>query len=263
MVRFCSLYSGSSGNAIFYSAGQTRILVDAGVSAKRITGALISIGERPEGLSAILITHEHIDHMRGVRVFSNKYGIPVYANMNTWSGMIDTAGLLKPCNIRYFETGTDFCIEGVTVRSFPVSHDAVEPVGFSFHYGGRKVTTATDIGYITRELVDSIEDSDLLLLESNHDVEMLKVGPYPWPLKQRILGDKGHLSNEAAGKVVAHLARKGTKRFLLGHLSKENNFPELAYQTVCNALLESDFQVGTDVTLDIALRDKVGRVVEL
>jgi phosphoribosyl 1,2-cyclic phosphodiesterase len=263
MIKFCSLYSGSSGNSIFLGSGSTRLLVDAGLSAKRIIGALASIGEKPSELSAILVTHEHSDHIRGAGILSRKFNIPVYANENTWTAMETFIGPVDSCNRAFFNTGSEFDLGGITIKPFPIPHDACEPVGFSFFAENKKITVATDIGHMTLELLNCMEDSDLLLLESNHDIEMLRIGPYPWHLKKRIAGDRGHLSNEAAGKVIAHMAEKGTKRFLLGHLSRENNFPELAYQTVCNALCERSIQAGTDIMLDVVLRDRVGKVIEI
>ncbi len=263
MIKFCSLYSGSSGNSIFLSLGSTRLLVDAGLSAKRIIEALTSIGERPSELSAILVTHEHSDHIKGVGILSRKFNIPIYANENTWTAMQTLIGAVDVRNMAYFNTGSEFGIGDIVVKPFPIPHDACEPVGYSFFAEEKKITVATDIGHMDLELLNCMEDSDLLLLESNHDVEMLRMGPYPWHLKKRIAGDRGHLSNEAAGKVIAHMAEKGTKRFLLGHLSRENNFPELAYQTVCNALCERSIKAGMDIMLDVALRDRVGRVIEL
>lgn len=263
MIKFCSLYSGSSGNSIFVGAGSTRILVDAGLSAKRIIEALCSIGETPSQISAILISHEHSDHTKGAGIMSRKFNIPVYANENTWAAMEHDVGPVNSNNKRYFNTGMDFEIDDISVKAFAIPHDAAEPVGFNFFAEDKKVTTATDIGHINRELIGNLEMSDLILLESNHDVEMLKVGPYPWSLKKRIMGDRGHLSNEMAGKVIAHMAKLGTKIFLLGHLSKENNFPELAYQTVCNELTEKCIAVGSDIELDVAARDCAGRIINL
>lgn len=263
MIKFCSLFSGSSGNSIFISTGNTRILIDAGLSAKRIVDALETIGESPCGLSAVLITHEHVDHIKGVGIISRKFNIPVYANENTWKAIGDSIGSIREENMRCFATEDEFEIKDLCIRPFHIPHDAAEPVGFNFFACGRKLTIATDIGHVNKELMDSLDNSDLILLESNHDIEMVKVGPYPWHLKRRILGDKGHLSNEMAGKVVAYMAERGTRRFLLGHLSKENNFPELAFQTVCNELREKKIGVGTDVLLDVVLRDRVGKVVEL
>lgn len=263
MIRFCSLFSGSSGNCIFMEANGTKILIDAGLSGKRIIQALTSIGEQPSEISAILVTHEHIDHTRGVGILSRKFDIPIYANENTWTSMEREIGPVNVKNKMYFDTGMEFEIGNIQVKAFPIPHDAAEPVGYNFFAGNRKITTATDIGHVTKELLKHLEMSDLLLLESNHDIEMLKVGPYPWPLKQRILGDRGHLSNDMAAKVAAHMAEKGTTRILLGHLSKENNFPELAYQTVINVLEEKKIRVGADIMLDVALRDSVGSFVVL
>jgi phosphoribosyl 1,2-cyclic phosphodiesterase len=263
MIKFCSLFSGSSGNAIFLGTDKTKILIDAGVSGKRIIEALVSIGENPSELSAVLVSHEHSDHIKGAGIISRRLDIPIYANEGTWKAMEGQIGPVSLKNKRYFNTGIEFEINEICIKPFPMPHDASEPVGFSFFTENKKVTVSTDIGHISEELLDCMEMSDLILLESNHDLEMLRVGRYPWWLKKRIMGENGHLSNEVAGKTVAYLADKGTRRFLLGHLSKENNFPELAYQTVLNALDEKQIRVGTDVTLDVVLRDRVGRVVEL
>lgn len=263
MIKFCSLYSGSSGNAMFLSDGSTKILIDTGLSGKRIFEALVSIGEKPSELSAILVSHEHSDHIRGAGVISRKVDIPIYANQNTWEAMEHCIGPVSLKNKMYFDTGKEFEVGNIVIKAFPIPHDAAEPVGFNFFIENRKITTATDIGHMNKELLSHIEGSDLLLIESNHDVEMLKVGPYPWPLKKRILGELGHLSNEMAGKVVAYLADKGTRNFFLGHLSKENNFPELAYETVRNILREKNIDIEKDIRLSVALRDRAGQVVEM
>lgn len=262
-MKFCSLYSGSSGNSIFVASGETKLLVEAGLSAKKIIEALCSIGEKPSDISAVLVSHEHSDHIRGAGILSRKFNLPIYASEGTWRGMEQMIGPVLECNKKVFLSYAPFDIGDITVTPFPIPHDANEPVGYSFSTCGKKVTIATDIGHISMELLNNFINSDLLLLESNHDLEMLKVGPYPWPLKKRIAGEHGHLSNDAAGEVIAYMAEKGTKQFLLGHLSKENNFPELAYQTVCNALCEKKLQAGTDYTLDVAHRDRVGRVIEI
>lgn len=263
MIRFCSLYSGSSGNSLFISSGNTRLLVEAGLSAKKIIEALCTIGEKPAEINAILVSHEHSDHIRGAGILSRKFNLPIYASEGTWGAMEHMIGPVLECNKIIFTSYAPFEIGDITVTPFPIPHDAGEPVGYSFSASGRKVTVATDIGHINMELLNCFEDSDLLLLESNHDLEMLKVGPYPWSLKKRIAGNNGHLSNDAAGEVIAYMAGKGTKRFLLGHLSKENNFPELAYQTVCNALCEKSLLAGTDIMLEVVHRDRVGKVIEI
>ncbi|QNU66786.1 MBL fold metallo-hydrolase [Ruminiclostridium herbifermentans] len=260
MVKFCSLFSGSSGNALFIGTETTKILIDAGLSGKRILEALCSIGENPSELSAILISHEHIDHVRGAGILSRKQDIPIYANESTWCAMECGLGPVKLENKVTFSTGKEFEIGDICVKPFSIPHDAAEPVGYSFFVQGKRITTATDIGHMNNEILSHIEGNDLLLIESNHDIEMLKMGPYPWHLKKRIMGDRGHLSNESCAEVIAYLAEKGGRRFILGHLSNENNFPELAYQTTINALNERKIAVGCDVTVEVALRDRVGRM---
>lgn len=263
MIKFCSLFSGSGGNSLFVSSGKTKLLIDNGLSGKKIIEALVSVGEIPTDLSAILVSHEHSDHIKGVGVLSRKFDIPVYANERTWEAMEQNIGPISLKNKMYFNTGSEFEIDNVTVKAFPIPHDANEPVGFNFFVGNKKITSATDIGHMNKSLLSHLEGSDLLLIEANHDIEMLKIGPYPWSLKKRILGDKGHLCNEMAGKVIAYLAGKGTKHFLLGHLSRENNFPELAYQTVCNILCEKNIDPVKDIFLSVAMRDKAGEAVDL
>ena len=257
MLKLASLYSGSSGNSIYISSKSTHILVDAGLSGKRIEKSMASIGESIKNIQAILISHEHMDHILGAGVLSRRYGIPIYANEKTWEAMRVSLKKIDPDCIRIFLTGQPFKIGDIEINTFSTPHDAIEPVGFNFCCNKKKVTIATDIGHIHKSLLNNLIGSDMILLESNHDIEMLKVGRYPWPLKQRIMSDKGHLCNDMAAKVVAYLAANGTKKFLLGHLSKENNFPELAFQTVKNALTEKSVAAGRDVYVGIAYRDRV------
>ena len=257
MLKLASLYSGSSGNSIYISSKSTHILVDAGLSGKRIEKSMASIGGSIKNIQAILISHEHMDHILGAGVLSRRYGIPIYANEKTWEAMRVSLKKIDPDCIRIFLTGQPFKIGDIEVNTFSTPHDAIEPVGFNFCCNKKKVTIATDIGHIHKSLLNNLVGSDMILLESNHDIEMLKVGRYPWPLKQRIMSDKGHLCNDMAAKVVAYLAVNGTKKFLLGHLSKENNFPELAFQTVKNALTEKSVAAGRDVYVGIAYRDRV------
>lgn len=263
MITLVSLFSGSSGNAIYVSNKNTKILVDAGLSGKRIEEALSSIGEDIRDVQAILISHEHMDHILGAGVLSRRFGIPIYANLRTWEAMRAALKKLEPGCIRVFNTGDNFSIGDLEINTFMTPHDAAEPVGFNFLYKGKKITIATDIGHMNRKLLSCFEGSDMILIESNHDIEMLKMGRYPWPLKKRILGDKGHLCNDIAAQVVAYLAKMGTKKFLLGHLSKENNFPELAFETVKNVLLEKSIIAGRDVYLGVARRDRVSEVISV
>lgn len=261
MIKFCTLFSGSSGNSIFISDGTTKLLIDAGVSGKKTLEALYSIDEDPSDLSAVLITHEHSDHTKGAGILSRKLDIPIYANESTWKQIDTQLGEIRQCNKRHFVTGCNFELGRINIKPFLIPHDAIEPVGFSLFIENKKITTATDIGHMNNSILENLIDSDIILLEANHDVEMLKVGPYPWNLKQRVMGENGHLSNEMAGKTVAYLAENGSKNFLLGHLSKENNFPELAYQTVYNILSSKGIMPGVDISLEIAQRDCVGTVI--
>ncbi|MEI6603302.1 MAG: MBL fold metallo-hydrolase [Clostridia bacterium] len=263
MMHFCSLYSGSSGNALFVSAGGTKILVDAGLSCKRIFSALDSIGENPTDISAIFISHEHIDHVRGAGIISRKLNIPIFANENTWARMIPLVGSVSPENIMIFKTGEHLQHGGIKIHPFSIPHDAAEPVGFNFFANGKKLTIATDIGHVNDEILGHVDGSDLILLESNHDLEMLRIGPYPYYLKRRIEGKHGHLSNDTASEIVVFLAERGTCRFILGHLSKENNFPELAYLTMQNKLQTKNLVIGKDIIVEIACRDSVGRLLKV
>jgi len=170
-------------------------------------------------------------------------------------------GKLDINNKKYFNTGEKFCIGDICVHPFSIPHDANEPVGFNFFAQNKKITVATDIGHVNKELYENMVGSDFMLLESNHDIEMVRMGPYPWYLKQRILGENGHLSNMMAGKLIAKLVENGTKSFLLGHLSRENNFPQLAYETVKNVLESKGIKTGVDVQFDVALRDCIGEVI--
>lgn len=261
MLKFCSLYSGSSGNALYVSDGNTAILIDAGVSGKKILAALKTNDIDPGSISAICVTHEHSDHIKGLGILSRGLNIPIYANEKTWTAVKDKIGEVSPENQHIFQSGETFMIRDIGVQSFSTPHDAVDPVGFSFLAQGKKITVATDIGHVTDALVQQIVGSDFVLLEANHDVEMLRMGNYPWHLKQRILGDQGHLSNESVANLLVRLIERGVSQFALGHLSKENNFPELVFQTVKNILLEKKMQLGEDAFVEVMARDCVGSIV--
>ena len=260
MINFCTLFSGSSGNCVFISDQKTKILIDAGRSGKDIETTLQKIGNRADEINAILVTHEHTDHTKGIGVLSRRHNIPIYANRNTWDAMKGTIGKVNEENVRCFSTGEEFEIGNIGVKAFDIPHDAVEPVAYNFYIGSKKVTSATDIGHIDEKLVDNLKNSEILLIESNHDVEMVKVSGYPYYLKQRILGDRGHLSNETTGKLLCDLIKHGVNKVLLGHLSRENNFPELAYKAVSNILESKGIKVGKDIKLEVALRDRESTV---
>lgn len=258
-IRLCSLSSGSSGNCIFVGNDNSGLLVDCGISGKEILSNLNNIGVCGSTIKAVIVTHEHSDHIRSIGIISRKLGIPIYANINTWNSMADLIGVVKPENIKYFAVGEELEIEGIGIKSYSIPHDAADPVGFCFYEGNKKVSIATDLGYFSDTVKENISGSEMVLLESNHDIEMLKVGRYPYFLKRRILSEHGHLSNEAAGHAVYELLQTGVREVLLGHLSKENNFPELAYETVKGILEEKKVKVNEDIKLELAPRSGVSR----
>ncbi len=262
-IKFCALSSGSSGNCLFLSTENTSILIDAGLSGRRIEQLLNQIGETPQGVAAILVTHEHIDHVRGVGILSRRFNIPIFANPCTWEGMADCIGEISTKHIRTFNTGDEFNIDDLCIRPYPVSHDAADPVGFTFYKDRVKLTVANDLGYVTPAVEREIQGSDFVMLEANHDTEMLKVGPYPWQLKRRIAGRKGHLSNEDAGEALLKFADRGLNTVLLGHLSKNNNYPPLALETVKGILMQQGAEVIRDINIDLALRDRISKVYNI
>ncbi|MGL4731063.1 MAG: MBL fold metallo-hydrolase [Clostridium sp.] len=257
---FCPLFSGSSGNSIFVSDGNARILVDAGVAGKNIENELKAIGENPAALDGIFVTHEHTDHIKSVGVLSRRYNIPIYANELTWSAMNDKVGKLKEDNIKVIDKKY-IDIKGMTVENFKIYHDAIDPRGYAFRSKDKVAAIATDLGHFSNEVKDVLKDADILLLESNHDVEMLKFGPYPYVLKKRILSDVGHLSNEACGKAILDILGKNIKNIYLGHLSKTNNYPQLAYETVMSVLRENKVEIGKEVNITMANREKHSEVI--
>lgn len=253
-MKFCSLYSGSSGNCLYLEDKDTKILIDAGVSGKRIEENLKRIQVNPEEISALLISHDHIDHIKGVGVLSRRYNIPIYANQGTWDVAQRSLGKISPNNMLVFHSNQELIINGLSIFPYRIHHDAVEPVGFSINNGKSKIGIITDTGKVSDEIVGYLEDCDLAIIESNYDEGMLKVGRYPYYLKKRIIGNEGHLSNEDASKMILQLVKKGLKRVLLAHLSEENNFPELAYETTKSLLVENDVKVQKDVVLEVASR---------
>ena len=263
MIKFCSLYSGSSGNCIFIGTDRVKILIDAGVSGSRIVDALRGIGEDPEDLSAIFVTHEHSDHIAGAGILSRRYHLPVYATEKTWLAMEKPLGKISPENRVSLTPNSELTIGDICLHAFPIPHDAADPVAYSFTVGEKRLAVATDMGHVTETVRENIKDCDLILLESNHDVDMLKFGPYPAYLKRRILSDHGHLSNLAAADLLTELALSGTKQFFLGHLSQQNNTPACAFETAERMLKERDLKVGQDIALSVAYRDRYSRVVVL
>lgn len=261
---FCSLYSGSSGNSIFVSGEKSKILIDVGMPGKKIDEALTKIGENPSEIGGIFITHEHSDHIKGVGVLSRKYDIPIYANDKTWSAMEKSLGKIKEHNIRIMDRRSTVEIGDLSIKSFVIPHDAVAPVGYTIENKGKKVSIATDFGVFTEEIFNNIKDSQSILLECNHDVSMLKYGPYPYNLKRRILSEVGHLSNDDCGNALVNLANHGVgKNVILGHLSKTNNQPDLALQTVLNIIEENGLKRGIDINISMADRNNPSGYIKL
>lgn len=262
-LSFCSFSSGSSGNCYLIKSENTALLVDAGISGKKILEGLEKTQTKLDLLLGLLITHEHSDHTKSIRVLTKKHsGLQAYANEKTWSmiGLDICEGQKKT-----FATGQTFFIGDIEVKPFQVSHDAADPVGFSFYSKGKQISVVTDTGYLSQEIMGEITNADILILEANHDVDMLKMGRYPWFLKQRVLGEEGHLSNVAAGEALVKLITEKEKerRVLLAHLSRENNFPEMAYQTVKNILEEANYYIGKHIQLNTIIRDEISCVYEV
>lgn len=256
MFRFCSLYSGSSGNSLFVETDKTKILIDCGESAKKIINTLSEININIEDISAILITHEHIDHVKSLGTLSKKYDIPIYTNLETLKAMPDQINKINKKNINLFNVEKDFYVGDLKIHPFSIPHDAANPCGFNIYFNDKKISIATDIGHITPEIISNLEKSSFLMLESNYDPNILKCSSYPYHLKERISGPYGHLSNCTAGQTISHLINTGLKTVMLGHLSKENNFPELAYKTVMEEILFSNNNVlkENDINLSVATR---------
>jgi len=264
-MRLVSLSSGSNGNCIYVGNDHAHILVDAGISGKKTEEGLNSIDLTTKDIDAILITHEHIDHIGGLGVLSRKYGIPIYATRGTFEGIRRTKSLgeMDVSLFHPIEAELPFLVKDLEVDPLKISHDAREPVAYRFYENAKKAAILTDLGTYDRNIVDALQGFDLLFLEANHDINMLQVGSYPYPLKQRILGDKGHLSNEACGRLLSSLLHDGIRYIQLGHLSHENNLPELAYETVKLEVTIGDNPYdGNDFPISVAKRGAVSQVLE-
>ena len=260
-MKLCPLCSGSSGNATYIEAGNARLLIDAGLSCKRITELLERVGVDPRTLSAILITHEHIDHVRGVNILSKKYDIPVYANADTWSVLKAPLRDVAAKNVCVFESDRDFYLAGARILPFSVPDDAVHCVGFTVSAQGHKVGVCTDLGHVDARILSILSGCDLLLFEANHDVDMLMAGSYPYLLKKRILSGNGHMNNDDCGRALVKLHETGVKNVILGHLSQENNYPALAMIAVRSVLEEAG--IANDMQIAVAAREEPTGVFEI
>ena len=247
---FCSLYSGSSGNSMFITSDRAKILK--------------AIDEETKNIDGIFITHEHSDHIKGVGVISRKYDIPIYANADTWSAMEGSLGKIKEHNIKVIDKRSVTEIGDLNIKAFNIPHDASGPMGYTVSDGKKNISVATDFGTFTREIYDNVKDSEVILLESNHDVNMLKFGPYPYQLKRRILSEIGHLSNDDCGNAIVELVKCGNnKKIILGHLSNTNNQPDLAYATVLDVLNDNGIKNNEDIILTMANRHNPSSYIKI
>lgn len=263
--RLCTLASGSTGNCTYIEAGNQRFLVDVGISGKKVISALEEIGVKPEDINGILITHEHIDHIKGVGILSRKLDIPIFATYKTWDKMIadNMIGKIADKNVIKIDKETYWSQEELQILAYSIYHDAVDPVGYIFEYRNKKISVATDLGKVDDNIRKHLSGSNGLLLEFNHDVRMLEAGGYPYYLKKRILGDEGHLNNEDAAKALVSIYHPDLKWVVLGHLSKDNNIPDLAYLTAKTALEDSNIIVGQDIEVVVAGRESVSKIFEV
>ena len=264
MLNFCSLYSGSSGNSLFVETENTKILVDAGMSCKKIEEALHLIEVDPSSINAILVTHEHSDHIKGISAISKKFDIPVYATQETFDAMPAQTQKLSEKNINFFKPSESFYIDDIEILPFSIPHDAANPCGFNIIKDKKnQISIATDIGHMTKSIVNHLEGSKFILVESNYDTEVLRCCSYPFKLKTRIAGNSGHLSNTMAGKTISYLSKNSNlNTAMLGHLSKESNFPELAYQTVVDELISNSID-DNSIQLSVANRNCPSKLITL
>ena len=262
MLNFCSLYSGSSGNSLFVQSDNTKILVDCGVSSKKIEEALNSIEVDASSIDAILVTHEHSDHVKGLATFSSKFDVPVFSTAETFDNMEKITSKISNNNVNYFKADEKFCIGDLEILPFSIPHDAANPCGFNIFNNNKKLSIATDIGHMNSKILSHLEGSSFLLLESNYDTEVLKCCSYPFYLKSRISGPTGHLSNDMAGKTITYLLKNGLKTAMLGHLSKESNLPELAYTTTISEILSNEIDENS-FNISVASRDLPGKLITI
>ena len=260
-MKLSVLGSGSSGNAIYVSCGQAQILIDAGMSGREIDSRLKKCASSADKIDAIFLTHEHNDHIKGAGVLSRRCDIPIFANKHTWEGAAKKLGSIKDKNCRLL--GKNKEIGKINLKCFSLSHDARDPVGYIVSSGNKKVGVVTDTGYLSQEVKSELQELDFLIIEANHDYEMLMHGPYPAYLKKRINSKQGHLSNDAAAVAVPELVQDNCPRVLLAHLSQDNNIPEIAYITIKNNLEREGLKVGQDIKMGFTYREKPTEVYQI
>lgn len=249
-LKYSILASGSTGNALFVESEETRLLIDAGLSGKQVEKLMGEVGVDPTTLDALLITHEHSDHIKGVGILARRYDLPIYANEATWEAMAPLIGNIEEDKKRVLNTGDSLDFGSLKVDSYGISHDASEPVGYCFYEGDAQLALTTDLGYVSDRIKEKVRTAQTIIMESNHDVEMLRMGAYPWSIKRRILSDVGHLSNEAAADALCDILGGTTEKVHLAHLSRDNNLPQLARLTVQNIL--EDYGIFLDQEVELA-----------
>ncbi len=261
-VDFCSLASGSSGNCQYIGTEKAHFLVDNGLTIKYVVNALSHLNIDPKTISGIFISHEHSDHIKGVGSFHRKYKVPIYCHEKTWSAVVKQVGNYDQQLIHFLTPGERVQIQDMYIEPIAISHDAVAPLAFVFEHAvtGVSVAVATDLGVVDEQMLKSLYRVQLLLLESNHNVDMLLRGSYPYPLKRRVLSETGHLSNEDCARAIIHLYQQGAlKSVFLGHLSKENNTPDLAYETMRSSLALEGIVVDQDILIEMTYRNRIGK----
>ena len=260
-MKLCVLASGSKGNCIYVASQDVHLLVDVGLSCKETVARLHAIGVEPEQIRGILITHEHIDHIKGLLQFASRYHVQIYARAEVVMYLLEKcAGIPKQQFTPFYQN--DFYIESVTVSPFEVSHDALCCVGFSLYAEGQKISIATDLGYVNSRILQNMAHADIVVLESNYDTSKLMSGPYPYATKVRIRSNKGHLSNEDCADAIAQLCQGGTKTFLLAHMSENNNTEEIALYVTASALYRAGVPVQ-QIYLEVAKQHAVGKLFEI
>jgi len=266
MLELCSIASGSSGNCICVGSDHTHVLIDAGISGKRIETGLNEIDLKAGEMQGILVTHEHIDHIAGLGVLARRYGIPIFATEKTIEAIKNSksVGKIEEDLFQVIKPGKRFSIGELMIHPISISHDAADPVAYKVVNDDKSLAVITDLGNYNQAIVDELQGLDALLLEANHDIKMLQMGPYPYSLKQRILGDRGHLSNERSGQLLCELLHDHFGTVLLGHLSKENNYEKLAYEAVRLEVTMGDNPYkAEDFPMYVAKRDSVTDIIRV
>ena len=261
-MRLVSLASGSDGNSTYIGSEKTHILVDAGISNKKIETRLNELGLCGKDISGVFLTHEHSDHIAGLEVFVRKNEIPVFASRGTLEYLKDRDKYSRISDyFNIIDSKNNIILGDLNIKAFDIDHDANEPFGYRVECGDKKIAVATDLGRYTKDIVKNLTDLDALLVEANHDIRMLETGPYPYELKRRILSNKGHLSNENSGKLICEILNDKIKKIFLGHLSDKNNLPELALESVRFEIFADDRHYNPkDFDIEVAKRDAISEI---